>query len=50
MLVTLDMNLDEELDYREMARGMDAWKRQRRVEKRQDLSRESTSMSAKSGQ
>ena len=49
-MVTLDMNLDEELDYREMVRGMEAWKRQRREEKRKALSRESTSVSLKSGQ
>ena len=49
MLITLDMNLDEELDYRELARGMEAWKKEKREEKRRDLSRESTSLSVKSG-
>ena len=49
MMVTLDMNLDEELDYREIARGMEAWKRQRRDERRKELSREATSVSMKSG-
>lgn len=49
MMVTLDMNLDEELDYREIARGMEAWKRERRDERRKELSRETTSVSMKSG-
>ena len=48
-MVTLDMNLDEELDYREIARGMEAWKRERRDERRKELSREITSVSMKSG-
>ena len=49
-MVTLDMNLDEELDYKEIARGMEAWRRERREERRRELSRETTALSAKSGE
>ncbi|KAL4226312.1 EF-hand calcium binding domain 12 [Mactra antiquata] len=49
MLISLDMNLDDELNYKEMTRGMDLARRERREDKRKELSRESTVVSQKSG-
>ena len=49
MLISLDMNLDEELDYKEMARGMELARREKREDRRKQLSREATSVSQKSG-
>ncbi|XP_052779508.1 EF-hand calcium-binding domain-containing protein 12-like [Mya arenaria] len=49
MLISLDMNLDEELDYKEMARGMELARREKREDRRKELSREATSISQKSG-
>ncbi|XP_045164216.2 EF-hand calcium-binding domain-containing protein 12-like [Mercenaria mercenaria] len=49
MLISLDMNLDEELDYKEMARGMKVARQEKREDRRKELSRESTSMSQRSG-
>lgn len=49
MLISLDMNLDDELSYKEMARGMDMARRERREDRRKELSRESTMVSQRSG-
>lgn len=49
MLISLDMNLDEELDYKEMAQGMGVARREKREDRRKELSRESTSLSQRSG-
>jgi len=50
MLISLDMNLDEELDYGEMARGMELARREKREDRRKELSREATSVSQRSGE
>ena len=49
MLIALDMNLDEELDYKEMARGLELTRKQRIEDRRKDLSRESSALSRLSG-
>ena len=49
MLISLDMNLDDELDYKEMARGMKVARQEKREDRRKEISRESTSLSQRSG-
>lgn len=49
LLVTLDMDLDDELDYREMARGMELARREKWDEKRKELSEELLKGSQPSG-
>ena len=49
MLISLDMNLDEVLDYKEMAQGLEHARREKREDRRKEISRESTLMSQSSG-
>lgn len=47
LILSLDADFDEELDYKELARGLDSWHRERRENRRKQLSRETTSVSSK---
>lgn len=48
MLISLDMNLDEVLNYKEMAIGLEHARREKREDRRKEISRESTLMSQNS--
>ncbi|XP_060081393.1 EF-hand calcium-binding domain-containing protein 12-like [Ylistrum balloti] len=47
LILSLDADFDEELDYKELARGLENWHRERRENRRKELSRETTSLSSK---
>lgn len=48
MILSLDSNFDNYLDYKELAEGLNMWRKERRENKRKALSRESTNLSQKS--
>ena len=48
MILSLDSNFDNYLDYKELAEGLRMWRRERRENKRKALSREATALSQKS--
>lgn len=48
MILSLDSNFDNFLDYKELAEGLRMWRKERRENKRKLLSRETTSLSQKS--
>ncbi|KAK3609529.1 hypothetical protein CHS0354_007330 [Potamilus streckersoni] len=50
IILVLDMNLDNKLDYKELARGLEQWKKEKREEKRKELSREGTPTSPLMGE
>ncbi|KAL5015165.1 hypothetical protein ScPMuIL_009435 [Solemya velum] len=45
LILTLDADFNDRLDYQELSRGMERWKKERRDNKRKQLSRESTAVS-----
>lgn len=49
MLISLDMNLDAFLDYKELATGLEQARRELREDKRKELSREATKNTLKTG-
>ncbi|KAL3851719.1 hypothetical protein ACJMK2_015446 [Sinanodonta woodiana] len=42
IILVLDMNMDNKLDYKELARGLEKWKKEKREDKCKELSREGT--------
>lgn len=48
MILSLDSNFDNYLDYKELAEGLNMWRKERRENRRKALSRESTNLSQKS--
>lgn len=48
MILSLDSNFDNYLDYKELAEGLKMWRRERRENKRKALSRETSDISLKS--
>lgn len=48
LVISLDSDLTDEVDYRELAKGMLVWKRERREKKRELLSQNSGSSSNRS--
>ncbi|XP_062585713.1 uncharacterized protein LOC134247355 [Saccostrea cucullata] len=48
MILSLDMDYDNNLDYKELSKGLSFWKRERRENRRKQISRESTMDSLKS--
>ncbi|KAK3102250.1 hypothetical protein FSP39_009912 [Pinctada imbricata] len=48
LILSLDTDFDNLLDYKELARGLECWKRERRENRRKELSRESSASSVKS--
>lgn len=48
MILSLDIDYDNNLDYKELAKGLSFWKKERRENRRKQISRESTMDSFKS--
>lgn len=48
MILSLDSNFDNYLDYKELAEGLRMWKKERRENKRKMISREASLISQKS--
>ncbi|XP_022302015.2 EF-hand calcium-binding domain-containing protein 12-like [Crassostrea virginica] len=48
MILSLDLDYDNNLDYKELAKGLSFWKKERRENRRKQISRESTMDSMKS--
>ena len=47
LILSLDTDFDNNLDYKELARGLELWKRERRENRRKELSRTSSASSVK---
>jgi hypothetical protein len=48
MILSLDSNFDNYLDYKELAEGLRMWRKERRENKRKMISREASLISQKS--
>lgn len=49
MLISLDMNMDENLDYKELSIGLELARRELREDRRKELSREATKVTISTG-
>jgi len=49
MLISLDMNLDENLDYKELAMGLELARKELIEDRRKELSREASKVTQKTG-